>query len=259
MDFINSIALKIDIFVMIITRITGIIVIAPVFGSRNIPMQVKIGFSAIVAMILFSAKQMPVYQFPDNLIPFILILINEFIIGLAIGFIANLIFAAIQLAGQIIDMQMGFGIVNVIDPIFGTQVPMMGNFKYLLALMIYLATNSHHILFKALFQSYDIIPIMGFKFHGSLVDMILNVFIGMFTIALQISLPIVGALFVVEVALGIIARTVPQMNVFIVGMPAKIAVGFIMIMLILPFYVMFLETIFNQNTQDILTLLKLMR
>lgn len=259
MDFINSIALKIDIFILILTRISGVIVISPVFGSRNIPMQAKIGLSATLAIIIFNVKKMPIYQFPDNLLPFILTIVNEFIIGLVIGFAAQLIFAGIQLAGEIIDMQMGFGIVNVIDPVFGTQVPLIGNFKYLVALMIYLATNSHYILINALFQSYDIIPIFGFKYHGSLTDTVLNLFIGMFVIALQICIPIVGAIFVVQVALGILARTVPQMNVFIVGMPINILIGFIIIILILPFYSMFLEVIFNQNLGDIMTLLKLMR
>lgn len=259
MDFLNSIALKIDIFIMIITRITGIVIIAPVFSSRNIPRQVKLGLAAVLALIIFNVVKMPEYQFPDNLIPFILLLIYEFIIGLAIGFVAQLVFAAIQLAGQLIDMQMGFGIVNVIDPIFGSQVPMMGNFKYLLALMIYLATNSHYILIQALFKSYDIVPLMGFKYHGSLTNEIVNLFVGMFTIALQISIPILGALLVAEVAMGILARTVPQMNVFMVGMPAKIILGFIVIMIMIPFYAMFLEVLFNRNAQDILTLLKLMR
>lgn len=259
MDFINSIALKIDVFVMILTRITGLIVIAPIFGSRNIPAQVKIGLSTVVALIIFSVKKMPAYQFPDNIIPFILSIVNEFIIGLVIGFAAYLIFAAVQLAGQLIDMQMGFGIVNVIDPVYGTQVPLMGTFKYFLAMMIYLVTNSHYMLFQALFQSYDLIPINGFKYHSSLTDFMLTLFIGMFTIALQISIPIVGALFVAEIAMGILARTVPQMNVFIVGMPAKIIVGFIIIIMLLPFYILFLDVMFNKNFQDITTLLKLMR
>lgn len=258
MDMLTQLLAQIDVFIIILARVSGIFVTAPLYSNRAVPMQAKISLMIILAMIIFTARQPHTGQIPNGLLPFVLLLAGEVAIGLTIGFAVQLVFAAVQLGGQMIDFQMGFSIVNVIDPLNMTQVPLIGSFKNLLALLIFLTTNGHHYVLAALYQSFDLIPIFGFQAKATMVQVILDMFGYMFVTAIKISIPVVGAIFVAEVAMGIIARTVPQMNVFIVGIPAKIFVGLAVMMMVFPLYTSFLSLVFDRNFSDIIRLLKIM-
>jgi flagellar biosynthesis protein FliR len=252
---INS---KIEIFMMVFARITGLFLIAPVFGSRMLPMQIKLGLSLVISLVIFNVVPTPNYTSPDSMLEMIVFLANELIVGLIIGFASQMVFSAIQFAGHFIDMQIGLSIVSVIDPQFGTQVPITGNFKYILALLVFLATNAHHLLISALARSYNYIPLMGFKLTNSLMDIFTGMMSGMMITAIKIALPVFGALFLVDLALGIISKTVPQMNVFIVGMPAKLVVGLIVLMMALPLYILLLNPLFDGSFADIFKLIRAM-
>ncbi|MHB8170463.1 MAG: flagellar biosynthetic protein FliR [Thermincolia bacterium] len=247
---------KIDFFLLVLARVTGIFTTAPIFSTRGIPPQVKIGLSALVALIIFPVIKHPVHPLPDDIWNFGLLVAGELMVGLIIGFAAQMIFAGIQLAGMMIDMQMGFAIVNVMDPMHGAPIPLIGNFKYILALLLFLSTNGHHLVLSALYHSYQLLPLSTFSFSGSLVAHMMKMAAGVFVLAVKISLPVVGALFVVDIALGLIARTVPQMNVFIVGLPIKIAVGLVVILLSLPLYLFMMEILFNKTYGNLINLLK---
>lgn len=243
---------------LIFARISGIFTTAPVFDRKTIPLYVKAGLSAIFTLILFPLLiQSATPQFQFNLLGLVFITIGEFLFGLIFGFVASFIFSAVQMAGQLLDMQIGFGIVNIFDPQSGQQVPLIGNFKHLLALLLFLATNGHHILLSALFNSFKIIPLTQVNFPSEITPFILDIFVGVFIIAFKISLPVLIALFLTDVALGILARTMPQMNIFIVGVPGKIIVGIFVLSLALPVYVFFLEVAFNGMYSDIYRLLTL--
>ncbi len=258
MDMLNQLVTRIDVFLVVLARVSGIFVAAPLFSNRALPRQLKIGFTFIIAMIMFMAKQPQVGQPPVGLLHFVLLLAGELAIGLVIGFAVQLVFAAVQLGGHMIDFQMGFSIVNVVDPLNLTQVPLMGSFKNILALLIFLTTNSHHYLLAALYQSFDLIPLFGFTAKATMVQAILDMFGYMFITGLKIGMPVVGALFVAEIAMGIIARTVPQMNVFIVGIPAKIFIGLVVLVMVIPLYSGFMTLLFERNFADIIRLLKIM-
>jgi flagellar biosynthetic protein FliR len=184
-----------------------------------------------------------------------LVVSGEFLLGLIFGFVSQLILYAVQMAGHLLDMQIGFGIVNVFDPQFGQQIPLIGNFKYIMALLLFLVTNGHHMLITALFASFKLIPVTGVVFHASLAEFIVDLVSGIFTIAFKISLPVLVAILLTDVALGILARTMPQMNIFIVGVPGKILVGIFTLSLAFPFYIAFLEVGFNGMYQSIYHLL----
>ncbi|HML86998.1 MAG TPA: flagellar biosynthetic protein FliR [Methylomusa anaerophila] len=239
------------LFLLVFARISGIFSVAPIFGSRNIPLAVKAGMSLLLTYILVPLLAYPDFTIPNALFAYILLVISEFLVGLIIAFAASMAFNAIQMAGSIIDTQIGFGIVNVLDPQFGQQTPLIGNFKYILALVIFLTTNSHHLLLSALFSSFQLIPVTKAVYHPSISDIIVNMVVGIFVIALKISLPVLVSLLLTDVALGILSRTMPQMNIFIVGMPGKIIVGIFVLSLALPFYIMFLEVVFNDMFRNI--------
>lgn len=258
MEMLNQIASRIDLFLLIVARVSGIFITGPLFSNKVIPRQVKILLTLIISMLLVVGLHLTPPIIPNNIIQFTIMFMGEMIVGLTIGFVASLTFAAVQLAGQLIDMQMGFGIVNVMDPIYGSQAPMMGSFHNLLALLLFLATNGHHYMIAALYESYQKIPIFGLSGGNQVSQLMVDLFQNMLVAGLKLAMPVVGALFVAEVALGIIARTMPEMQVYFVGMPAKIFLGFALLIMVLPMYLTILQLLFDGNYSDILRVLELM-
>lgn len=226
----------IDGFLILLGRLSGLFLSAPIFSSRQIPGRIKILLLVVLAAMLsfFIPLRMPVTI--DNAGMFLAAVVVEVAVGYTIGFIAYMLFGAIQLAGQVMDMQMGFGIVNVVDPQSGTQIPLMGNLVQIMALLMYLAIDGHHYLLQAVLQSYQVIPVLGFYLSPSFLDLLVAISVQLFVIAVKLSAPVIIAILTADVAMGFIARTVPQMNVFIVGLPLKILVGFFALMILLPVY-----------------------
>ena len=236
MEYLGFLFSRLDTFLLVMSRVTGMLQIAPVFASQRVPVMVRVGLGAMIALMITINQTWGVAN-SDSLIFLVVGMAGEFILGFTIGFIVNLVMVAAQTAGQLVDMQMGFGIVNVMDPQSGQQMPLVGNFQYLIALMVLLGMNGHHMIITAIVKSYDFVPALGMKINGSTTELIINLFSGMFVSALKIALPLVAVLFVTDVALGIVARTVPQMNVFIVGLPLKIVVGIFMLIAVLGLYI----------------------
>ena len=229
----------------------------PIFGAQNVPVYIKAGLALIISYILFPLLAQPGILWPVNsLFAYAFLVICEFLMGLMFGFAASLIFASVQMTGHLLDTQIGFGMVNIIDPQFGQQIPLIGNFKYILALLIFLTTNGHHILLSAFLSSFKMIPVTHVVYHSNaLASVITDMVVNTFVIALKISLPVLVALLLTDIALGILSRTMPQMNIFVVGIPAKIIVGLFVLSIGLPFYVAFLEVVFNGMFRDIFRLL----
>ena len=255
MDFFTLMQNQVGFFLLIFVRISGIFMMMPIFSSRNIAGHVKIGFALIITYILFPLVFSKTAVIPDHFLPFLFIVAGELIVGLILGFVSSLLFYAIQMAGQLLDMQIGFGIINMIDPMSGQQAPLIGNFKYILALITFLATNGHHILLSALFASFKLIPVTGVIVNVAISEFIVDLIGGMFILALRISLPVIVALLLTDMALGILARTMPQMNIFVVGVPGKIIIGIFVLSIALPFYIYFLEMAFDGMYKNIFSLL----
>lgn len=255
MDIYALLSNQLGFFLLVFVRISGIFTAAPIFGSRNFPLYAKAGLSLLLAYILHPLIYNTKVAIPDQLLSYVFVLAGELLIGLLIGFASTFVFSAVQMAGQLLDMQIGFGIVNVIDPQFGQQVPLVGNFKYILAILVFLISNGHHILLSALFSSFKMIPVTEVVFHTSIVDVLVDMVFTIFVTALKISLPVLVALLLTDIALGILARTMPQMNIFIVGVPGKIFIGLFVLTLAIPFYIAFLEVGFNALFRDIYRLL----
>lgn len=235
---------SIPIFLLILVRVAAFFISMPLFSYRTIPMPFKIGFSFFLAFIMFYTIDSSAITI-DEL--YLFLLLKEALVGLLIGLIAYIILSALQIAGGFIDFQMGFAIANVIDPQTGAQSPLTGQYFYIIALLFLLSVNGHHLLIDGIFYSYQFIPIDAFvPFQdGSIVDYVIDSFNEMFLIAFQMSIPIVGCLFLVDIALGIIARTVPQLNVFVVGLPLKIFVSFVVILLFLSLFIVLVKSLFE--------------
>ena len=218
---------------LIFVRVTTFFVAMPIFSHRSIPMIHRIGLAVFLAWIMYYTIDPPVLEIDLN---YYLLIVKEALVGLFLGFIGYMIMSAIQIAGGFIDFQMGFSMANVIDPQTGVQSPLMGQYLYTIALLFLLSTDGHHLLLDGIFYSYQFIPIDGAFIpfdNESLLEYVVKAFSQSFVIALQMSIPVVGSIFLVDVALGILARTVPQLNVFVVGIPVKIIAGFLVLLIVM--------------------------
>ncbi len=227
-------------FLLVMFRMAGMLVSAPLLNMRAVPMQAKVGLAFAVALLLFPLHAAPLVV-PADLVQFALLAVQETVIGLMIGFAASLIFVALQMAGEFISFQMGLSVANVLDPVTQTQVPVMGQFFFYFAALLFLSLNMHHALLKAVDQSFTWLP-LG-HFFGSpgtpsaalMAGRFIELTGHMFVTALMIGVPVMGVLLVTEITLSFVAKVMPQMNVFMVGIPLKVAVGLLVIMLFLPY------------------------
>ena len=246
-DIYSFVLLNIHMFLFILVRTTGIFVIAPVLSRNNIPMIMKIGLSLLVTYILLPVVTTGIEIQYNNILELFFIIINEFLIGITIGFIGFIYFSTLYLAGTIIDTEIGFGMVNVLDPQMRTQVPIMGNFYTIIVTLLFLIADGHHFIIETLVYSYNLLPI-GFKFTvgDGMVYKLTTIMAEIFILAFKFSAPILITIFIANLVLGILAKTMPQMNIFIVGMPLKILIGLLTILITLQYMVPFSETLFDK-------------
>lgn len=232
------------IFLLVFVRMTSLFIITPIFGRQNMPSYLKIGLSAFTAYIIAPILGNVQIDY-INLVHFSVIVFKELFVGIVIGYVSFVVFSAMFSAGQMIDSQIGFGMINVLDPQSNIQVPLIGNFLYIFAVLCFLLADGHHILFSAIVKSYSIVPINSFFFTKDLINNLIGIFAETFATSLKIAFPIVAAALIAEVSLGILSRTVPQMNVFMVGMPMKIALGLLALIFLLPGFSNILDYLFD--------------
>lgn len=245
-------------YLLILTRVTAFFVTLPLFSYRAIPTTQRILFGALLAWMMVYTVEIPTLEVDGT---YILLVVKEAMIGLSIGIIAFIIMAAIQVAGGFIDFQMGFAIANIIDPQTGAQSPLLGQFFNSLALLLLLALNAHHMLLDGIYYSYEFLPLgQAWPAFGSepFVDFVLTTFVASFGIAFQMAAPIVATLFLVDLALGVTARTVPQLNIFVVGFPIKISVSFIVLAIMMGVMIAMMHKLFGYmivSMRDLMVLL----
>ncbi|MED4401516.1 flagellar biosynthetic protein FliR [Metabacillus fastidiosus] len=245
-------------FLLIFVRIASFFVTLPLFSYRTMPNILKIGLSFFLAWITFFAINAPVLEINGQ---YFMLIIKEALVGLLVGFIAYVIMSAIQIAGGFIDFQMGFAMANVIDPQTGAQSPIMGQFLYTFALLLMLGLNAHHLLIDGIYYSYQFVPLGELSFglgQESTTEFVVKIFNAMFIVAFQMAIPVVGSLFLVDIALGIVARTVPQFNIFVVGLPIKIVVSFIMLFLVMGALFGIMQKIIEMMIRTMRSLLELL-
>ena len=236
MDILNLNYAEFERFLFVLFRVGAMIIFVPILGSRQIPGAVKIGLMLFLSIAIFPLVQDRPIPEPKGLFDLSKFLMVDLTIGLGIAYISRLIFAAVQVAGTVVDFQMGFGVVNVIDPQTDTQVSVTAQLQNILAIFIFLAIDAHHYIFQAIVDSFFVINPFEINFASVTPEYVLHLFSATFTTAVKISAPIMAILFFLSVGLGLVARTVPQMNVFIVGFPLQIGIGLLMVGLSISFF-----------------------
>lgn len=228
-------------FIWPFCRIIGLIAVAPIFGHSSVPARVKVGLATIITVIIT-----PVLPVIPNADPFsmagVIILVQQFILGTAMGFSMTLIFTAIEYAGELMGSTMGLGFASFFDPHTQGHTSAIGQFLAILLFMLYLATDTHLLLLATLVDSFNTFPIGTSVFRSKGFLDIINWAGSIFSIGLQIALPIIGAMLIANLALAILTRAAPQLNLFGIGFPILLMTGFAVLVMALPY---FLPTLFK--------------
>lgn len=234
---------KISVLLLIFVRVSAFFVTIPLFSYKTIPSQLKIVLAFVLSWMMYYTFSIEPFTINGD---YLLLVLKEAIVGLVLGLVVYIVFSAVQIAGGFIDFQMGFAMANIVDPQTGAQSPLMGQFFNFLLLLVFLAINGHHLVLDGIFYSYQFMPIDQFfpKFgDAESIEYIMKLFVAVFAIAFQMSAPIIATLFLVTLALGITGKTVPQLNIFVVGFPIKIAVGFILLITMMGVMVEVMENV----------------
>lgn len=238
--------------VLVFLRIASALAVMPIYGHQGIPLTIKAGLAAFISLLLVPSVHLPAQYitaqkgFPD----FLALAVPEVLVGLLVGMIAGFIFYGAELSGQFLSIQMGFNIVTVLDPMTEEQTSIIAQVQYLFALVIFLTFNGHIFLLEGLQQTFQAVPLGGVHFSAGLLAIFLKLTGELFVAAIKIAAPVTAALFLTEVALGIVARTVPQMNIFLVSLPLKIGIGLLGLALSLPMFAYVLEVLWKNFQVD---------
>ncbi|MCL2496436.1 MAG: flagellar biosynthetic protein FliR [Clostridiales bacterium] len=235
-----------DYFLLLMFRVSGLFFPSPLFGRVNVPAQVKISLCLALTMMFFIFRPINAVIVYSSLLGFAFLCICELLLGVSLAFITNLFFSLTFTAGHMIDMQIGFGIVNVYDMQNNTQIPMIGNFLNIMLLIIFLAVDGHHKLISIIDITLAALPLGHIVLNPNIGLAALEVFILSFTLGVMVAMPVIASGLVLEICFGVLVRTVPQMNMFVVGIPLKLFVGFVIMLFIIPAFVAFSNTIFTE-------------
>ena len=244
---VNEIIGSADYFVLLIFRVGGLVVTSPIFGRVNIPQMAKICFTAALGYMFFTLFPQTVPITYSTLAGFLLICVSELLLGMALSYVTNIFFALVAFtAGQIIDMQIGFGIVNVYDVQNNMQAPVMGNVLNMMLLIMFFAIDGHHLLIEMVYLTIERMPVGTLILSRNIGFVALDLFIRAFQIGIMMALPILASGLTLEIAFGVLMRAVPQIHMFVIGIPLKMFVGIFVFTATLPVFTSFSTRIFSE-------------
>lgn len=237
-----------ETILLIFARIIGAIYLIPIFSGKNVPRNVKISFSFIIAVLIFSTGIVNFANFNDSAVGYVFLITKELITGIILSFVVFLFFSIFYFAGQLLDYQLGYSMVSVFDPLTQIQAPVTGNLIYYVSTILLIQSGGLNAVLLAMFDSYETIPIGAINLVGN--EGIATYFIllsaNFLEIGIKIAAPITGTIILIDVSLGILVKTVPQMNVFVVGMPIKVLIGMTLFLIISPYISPVFHSIFTQ-------------
>lgn len=213
-------------FLLTLMRISLLVFLLPFFGGDNIPAMVKGALSIVLSMALWPHLSFPGVFLPAHPLGIMVMIVGEVLVGLLLALFVQFVFAGIQTGGQVMGFQMSFTMMQVADPLSGNQIGITSHLLYMVALACFLALDGHLYLLQALAGSFALMPPGGFSARPVLFVDIITLSGNMFILAVKVAGPIMAALFLIELGLALMARAAPQMNLLMIGMPIKIAVGF---------------------------------
>jgi flagellar biosynthetic protein FliR len=246
----------VELFLLVHLRVFGLLLNLPVFGAREIPLTVRAGLAAVFSLMIAMALAENPVSLPTTGAGLVTAAVGEFLLGLMAGWLLSWVLEAVVIGAQMVGFQMGFAIVNVIDPATGTTISVMAGFQARVALLVFLVSGIYRPFLQAIATSFDLAP-LGFATFGAAHLRAINETVGL---AFKVSVTLAGApivaLLIAKMGLGLLARTVPQMNVFIVGFPLTIGVGILVTALVLPVFVRGVDVFYAQSLERMLAFMR---
>lgn len=234
-------------FLLILARISGIFFITPFWGSAIIPVKVKSALTLFISLVVFPIVN-PYLNFPipEDAISYGLLIGGQVLIGLAIGFFAYIVISAFQMSGEFYSITMGFGIANVFDPLSHIEQPLIGQLLTLFALLAFIVIGGPHMVVIAICKSFESLPAINLNATGILAQSCIHTFVIIFMTACKIAMPIIGILFLVTIAMALLSKAAPMINIMIVGFPITIVVGLITLIIMFPLLYGVVDNLFDQ-------------
>lgn len=246
-----------ETFMLVLVRVSVILIMLPIFSAAQVNSMVRFGLGLLVTVVVWSA--VPPMAPIEGLGPLTAAVFSQAFVGFVFGFVAFLVFVGIQFAGEVMDLEVGFSIVNVINPLTSQNVSVLGEFQLALSSLIYLISNAHHFLFQGLAGSFNLVPLPYATISPALNTDVLTFFGQAFLMVFQIAGPIAVALFLTNIGLALMARVAPQLNIFAVGFPLQIMIGLTMMVISLPLLENVLPQVFSQTPRELDAVLRAMR
>jgi flagellar biosynthetic protein FliR len=245
-------------FLLVLARVSPLFILAPLFSSKMMPARAKsvAAVALAVGMSPIAFKATGDHRIPLDLMQLTGLIVKEFLVGLAFSFAIGALFTAIQVAGSLLDTLIGFGFGALVDPVTGNQGGAVGQLYGLVGVGVFIAINGDAWVIEGLARTYDAVPLLEAPAINSLVGGMQLAFSGVLAAALQVCAPVVLAIILTDVAFGLVSRVVPQLNVFGVGFPAKVAVGLVMISATFPFVAGWLNNELERSVGSALHALK---
>ncbi|WP_026892812.1 flagellar biosynthetic protein FliR [Lacrimispora aerotolerans] len=248
---------QIMLFSLIFMRMSGFILLNPILGRKNIPVQVKAGMVMVFTLLIYSFSSAQVPE-PVNSIEYSVLLMKEFAMGYAVGFVIDLFFLVITFAGSIIDYQMGLSMATIFDPQSNAQIALSGSLYHTYFMLLFFAVDGHLALFKLLITSAEFVPYGQVVLGPQVAWAMIEVFIQCMIMAVKFSFPIVAIEFLVEIAVGILMKIIPQINIFVVNIQAKLIVGLLMLIFLFSPMSDYLGDIISQMLLTVQHIIKLL-
>lgn len=246
------------ILVLIFLRVFSALSAAPVFSLQSVPVLARVLLGAFITYLLFLTLDRTNLVFELNIATLAAIAIVEIITGVLIGFAINIVFFGISYAGVIIGFEMGLSMANVFNPLEESTSGVISESLYFIAMLVFFIINGHHYVIRALSSTYDAIPIGRYSATSSAVEMLIKYSASVFIIAVKIAAPFIVSFLLLHIAEGIIARVIPQMQIFFVTFPLKIMIGFLLLMALIPIYIYVIKGLLRNFEDSLFQLIKVM-
>ena len=249
---------KFQSFIICTARVAGFVSAIPVLFSTQTPLMIRAGVAVMISLVLFPIMSPFITQVSFQPTAFLFLVINETLVGLILGLMVQLIFTAVEFGGTVIGYQMGFAAANIFDPQNQRQTSLVSQFQNVFAILLCLALNVHHIFIRAAAQSYAILPPGKLDLSHAAIPYLIKLSSKMFDLSLQFCAPVLAILLLSGLILGILARTFPQLNVFLLSFPLNIGISFIVIGLTLDVVSTLLRREFDALPERISTIIQLL-
>lgn len=256
MDVVNLVMQKLPIFILALARVAPVFVAAPFFGNRFVPVQWRVATSLGVAWFISIGPAAAMPAMPANVLALAVMVVRELAVGGVIAFAFTMAVSAAQVAGQLIDFEAGFSLATALNPNFDVQLPVMADFYYVISLLLFLVTNAYQVVLAALWGSFKVVPLGQAVFRPDVAPETLSLFSSLFALGVQLALPVVSVLFLADLALAVLSRAVPQLNVLFMGMPLKAGAAALLVAVTIPGTVLVLRDLFSGLASTVTVLLK---